>query len=344
MFLRVKRKEDSPNRSVQVVDSVREHGKVRQCIVRHLGVAGIGSRHRASEGLRRSPDRGAAGDVQAVHFPPEELVEDIRRAQARRPGNWDLTVPKDLSPVRRVATGIHEIYGRIHQDLGLDRLLPSYRFPASSRSLHHCVMARLADSKSKLATSAQLSEDFGVSLPMQKLCRMMDQLDGERVEKLQRLAWKAARTLFREPVDVVFLDYTTLHFESFVRDELKQPGCSKDAKFKESQMVLALFVSEGGLPLGYELFPGSTAETCSLFPAVSKMKARFDVRNLACVADRGRSRRPASEPAPGDPVPAAGPGALRPDMPSGGADSRSGTGRRPPAGGVAFPGPGSERP
>ena len=148
-------------------------------------------------------------------------------------------------------------------------------------------MARLADPKSKLATSAQLSEDFGVSLPLQKLCRMMDQLDGERVEKLQRLAWKAAWTLFREPVAVVFFDCTTLHFEFFVRDGLKQPGCSKDAKFKESQAVLALFVSERGLPLGDELFPGSTAEISILIPAVSKMRARFDVRNVACVADRG---------------------------------------------------------
>ena len=285
MFVRVKRNRDSPHCSVQVMESVREHGKVRQRIVRHLGVA---ASDLAIERLKACGEALIAELLETSNpciFPPEELAEEIRRAQAQRQGEWELTVRKDLKPVRRVTTGIHEVYGRIHQDLGLDRLLPSHRYPASSRSLHHCVMARLADPKSKLATSAQLSEDFGVSLPMQKLCRMMDQLDGERREKLRRLAWTAAAILFREAVEMVIFDCTTLHFESIVRGGLKQPGCSKDAKFKESQVVL--FVSERGLPLGDELFPGSTAETSSLIPAVSKMKARFDVRNVACVADRG---------------------------------------------------------
>ena len=259
---------------------MREHVKVRQRIVRHLGVA---ESDLPIERLKACGDALIAELLvtsKPYIFPPEELAEEIRRAQAQRQGDWELTV-------RRATTGIHEVYGRIHQDLGQDRLLPAYRYPASSRSLHHCVMARLADPKSKLATSAQLSEDFGVSLQLQKLCPMMDQLDGECREKLQRLAWKAAPTLFREPVEMVIFDCTTLHFESFVRDGLKQPGCGKDAKIKESQTVLALFVSGGGLPLGYELFPGSTAETSSLIPAVSKMKARFDVRNMPCVADRG---------------------------------------------------------
>ena len=126
-------------------------------------------------------------------------MSEIRRAQTQRWGDWKLTVRKDLKPVRRVTTGISEVYGRIYRGLGLNMLLPSYRYPASSGSLHHCVMARLANPKSKLATSAQLIEDFGVSLPLQKLCRMMmDQLDGKRVEKVQHLAWIVARVLFRE--------------------------------------------------------------------------------------------------------------------------------------------------
>ena len=86
MFVRVKRKKDSPNRSVQVVESVREHGKVRQRIVRHLGVA---ESDLAIELLRACGEALIAELVVTSKpsiFPPEKLAEEIRRAQAQRQG------------------------------------------------------------------------------------------------------------------------------------------------------------------------------------------------------------------------------------------------------------------
>ena len=38
----------------------------------------------------------------------------------------------------------------------------------------------------------------------------------------------------------MFYDATTLHFESFTPDEMRAFGFSKDCKFKETQVVLAL--------------------------------------------------------------------------------------------------------
>ena len=60
-----------------------------------------------------------------------------------------------------------------------------------------------------------------------------------------------------EKLRVLFYDATTLYFESFIEDELRQNGYSKDMKFNQPQVLLALFVTEKGLPIGYELFPGS---------------------------------------------------------------------------------------
>ncbi len=89
---------------------------------------------------------------------------------------------------------------------------------------------------------------------------MMDQLDASRVERLQRLSGAAAESLLAEPLDLLFFDCTTLYFESFVADELKQPGYSKDARFKESQVLLALVVTPRGLPVSYEVLPGASGD------------------------------------------------------------------------------------
>ncbi|MBX7232008.1 MAG: hypothetical protein K1X29_07975 [Bdellovibrionales bacterium] len=49
-------------------------------------------------------------------------------------------------------------------------------------------------------------------------------------------------------------DVTTLHFESFSEDELRRLGFSKNCRFKETQVVLALQTAQGGIPVGYELY------------------------------------------------------------------------------------------
>ena len=64
----------------------------------------------------------------------------------------------------------------------------------------------------------------------------------------------------KNKVRVLFYDCTTLYFESFTPDELKQNGYSKDLMFNQPQVLLALIATVEGLPLGYEVFPGSTFE------------------------------------------------------------------------------------
>ena len=47
----------------------------------------------------------------------------------------------------------------------------------------------------------------------------------------------------------------------FEEDDIRQFDFSKDLKFKETQVVLALVTNQAGHPLSYELFAGSTSET-----------------------------------------------------------------------------------
>jgi len=50
---------------------------------------------------------------------------------------------------------------------------------------------------------------------------------------------------------------------------------------------LALCVTEKGLPIGYELFPGSTFEGHTLIPTLEKLKSRYQLDEITFVADRG---------------------------------------------------------
>ena len=287
MFIRVKSTPNSPRRSVQIVQSLRQGSQVRQKIIRHVGIAMDDQELERLKELAEFIKVGIQTQTQASLFSQEELARQLSEARQQaqtHPMKVDL---RALRETQRVVGGIHEVYGKIYRELGLHRLLRVSRYRASSEALFQCVMARIANPKSKRASVRLLEEDFGVRLPLEKVYRMMDQLDASRVERLQRLSGAAAESLLAEPLDLLFFDCTTLYFESFVADELKQPGYSKDAKFKESQVLLALVVTPRGLPVSYEVLPGSSFEGHSLLPVIERMRRRHTLRRVVIVADRG---------------------------------------------------------
>ena len=87
--------------------------------------------------------------------------------------------------------------------------------------------------------------------------------------------------------EVLFFDATTLYFEVNNSDDLRNNGWSKDGKSHHVQVVLALVQTAEGLPIGYELFPGNTADVSTLIPVVRKLQGRFDISRTTLVADSG---------------------------------------------------------
>ena len=86
---------------------------------------------------------------------------------------------------------------------------------------------------------------------------------------------------------MLFFDCTTLYFESFTEDELKQNGFSKDAKHHQVQVLLALMVTREGLPVSYAVFPGATYEGHSFIPVLKDVQQRHPLGQAVWVADRG---------------------------------------------------------
>ena len=87
-------------------------------------------------------------------------------------------------------------------------------------------------------------------------------------------------------LDVAFFDVTTLYFESVNEDELRSFGFSKDCKFKQTQVVLALVTTTDGLPITYRLFTGKIYEGHTLISMVEEIRKVYEIGNVLLVADR----------------------------------------------------------
>lgn len=283
MFVRVKTSPNTTKRAVQIVQNVRVGNKVRQHIVQHVGSAQSDEEVERLRVLAEFIRVGMETEKQPLLLEPESLVRPSKVERKEEPLEVNL---KNLREERRVSVGIHEVYGRLFEDLGFNRSLENPRRQAvSGRNLFHLVMARIANPASKRASVADLAEHFGVELSLPSVYRMLDAVTDKVVKRVNRLAFDAAKRLLGDRTRVVFYDCTTLYFESFSEDELKRNGWSKDGKFNQPQVLLALLVSADGLPLGYEVYPGSTFEGHTLIDALERLKLSYKIEDLVVIAD-----------------------------------------------------------
>ena len=90
-----------------------------------------------------------------------------------------------------------------------------------------------------------------------------------------------------QALDVLFYDLTTIYFEVNNQDELRDFGFSKDGKHHHVQIVLAVIVTHGGLPISYEIFQGNTYEGHTLIPTILELKKKYNITRIILVADSG---------------------------------------------------------
>lgn len=297
MHIRTKTTPNSPRKSVQIVESIRDGKKVKQKIVRHVGIAHDDKELEKLKELAEHIKAKLETEQQPSLFAPEELAEiaiECRRKQRLeklekpeddKPLNVNL---KKLREEQRIVVGIHEVYGEVYKELRFNQLFGNpKRNQKMEQLLYHIVMARIANPQSKRESVRMLENDFGVQLDLQKVYKMMDNVDDKAINKIQQLSQESAQGILKEKISVLFYDCTTLYFESFTEDDLKSNGYSKDMKFNQPQVLLALLVTREGLPIGYEVFPGSQYEGHTLVPILEGLKKRYFIEDIVFVADSG---------------------------------------------------------
>ena len=122
MFVRIKSKsKDKYNKSVQLVESSRVNGKVVQTIVKHIGVAYNDEQLDELRLLAKSIQITLENVDKESLFQTEELLQDLILED-----NYDQSIYSDedynvdirnLEEESRVITGIHDIYGKLYDEL-----------------------------------------------------------------------------------------------------------------------------------------------------------------------------------------------------------------------------------
>lgn len=294
MFVRVKKSATRNVNAVQLVEGIRDPitNKVKQRVVRHIGSASDQEEITKLIELAEFIKVEITSSTQPNLIPDKDIVSMAMSSRQRCEKEQIQPQPiDDISNLRSQGStiiGIHEVYGKIYDQLGFNKILPNpAREVSSINIILNVVLARIANPTSKRETVNLLVNNYGVDLKLDSVYKTMDKIDDKVVEKIEQCALLSTQKLFKEKIDVLFYDATTLYFESFTEDELKSKGFSKDHKFNEVQVMLSIFVTNNGIPIGYEIFPGATYEGHTLLKALDSLKGRFAIDKVVFVADSG---------------------------------------------------------
>jgi len=180
--------------------------------------------------------------------------------------------------------------------LGFDDLASSWRRSKTEVDVLSClrlmVFNRLCDPGSKLGVlrwleTVALPSGFGVVSEHQHLLRAMDVLD-EHSDKLKLRLATLMRPLIDQDLSVVFYDLTTVAVtgQTDLEDDLRAFGLAKSG-LVERQFMLSLVQTAEGLPIAHEVHPGNTAEAKTLLPMIRGLLARYPLKCVVLIADRG---------------------------------------------------------
>jgi len=216
-------------------------GKLRQKVVTYLGrldeLQREGAIDSLVEGLARYAERAQVMD----------LAQDLLAHAA-----------KEYGPVL--------VFKRLWEELGLGEFLSRY---VAERGFEFDVVAavfamvlnRLLSPCSKLGVSRwieQVEEPSFIGLELHHFYRALDVL-WEYKERLEEDLFVRGQDLFSQEVDLVFFDTTTVAFQGEGPEGLAEHGYSRDRRPDLLQIVVAVAISKGGVPIAHEVFPGATS-------------------------------------------------------------------------------------
>lgn len=281
MFLRVKK--TSSRHYLQIVESYREQGRVRQRVIGTIG---------------RVEELTARGQVDQLL---RSLAKYSERAILLLAGASD---PE--AQVKKVGPDL--IFGRLWERIGVGEYICEllrgrrYRFEVE-RAIFVTVLHRLMNPGSDRQAERWLKAyqiNKAENLQLQHFYRAMawlgsplkDKAKEERFsprcikDEIEERIFEQRRNLFTG-LDLVFFDTTSLYFEGDGGESIGQYGYSKDKRPDLKQMVAGVVLDSEGYPLCCELWPGNTADVKSLKCVAKRLKDRFGIEQMCVVADRG---------------------------------------------------------
>lgn len=230
----------------------------------------------------------------------DRLIQSLHRAQGRADaGPGASAAVEGLQFLDSRSVGDVWVLWQLWQSLDLEGLSLAWRGTKCEVDTLAClrtmVFNRLCDPGSKLGVlrwlqTVALPRGFGFEAAAPEhhhLLRAMDVLDDHAEAIADRLAM-LMRPLIDQELSVVFYDLTTvrIHGEHQLEQDVRSVGASKDGGVAR-QFMLSLVQTAEGLPIAHEVHPGHTAEAGTLLPMIRKLLARWPLKRVVLVADRG---------------------------------------------------------
>jgi hypothetical protein len=287
MFIRVKH--NGHYDYLQLVDSQRLDGKVRQSVIGTLGRRDLLENSQTLAGLMASLNK---------------FTRHAAVLTEHRSGKTEILSSRSLGPVL--------VFTRLWEQIGLPAVLAEalsdrkFGF-AVERAIFLTVLHRLMGTGGRSDRAAEKwREDYlipGVEeLELQHLYRAMAWL-GEELDSCQQAGatpfaprctkdqieealFARRRDLFTG-LSLAFFDTTSLYFEGEGGESLGQWGHSKDHRPDLKQMVVGMVLSGEGRPICCEMWPGNTTDVKTLLPVVKRLRQRFGIEQVCVVSDRG---------------------------------------------------------
>ncbi len=277
-----------------LVRTVRTAKGPRQEIVATLGKEpGLESRTRYGweqvadllEGRTPAPVQGELGQALPPAPPPQWAQVDLSGVRVERVREFG-PVYLGLSLWRR---------------LGLHTLLQEIMEPGQEEvpwDLTACILtlARFCGQRSELEVAERwyadsvLEDLLGVSLGQVNEARLYRGLDvlHQHKEKLCQHLLEKYRDWFGVQFEFLLYDVTSTYFEGqALKNEQAARGYSRDHRPDCKQVNIGLVVTPEGLPIGYEVFAGNTADVTTVEDMVELMEEKYGQPQRIWVMDRG---------------------------------------------------------
>ena len=202
-------------------------------------------------------------------------------------------LPRDVKIRRTVEFGtvrvIEEFWERCGIGTTLREIISTKRAPYD-KALLAMVANRLCTPQSKLGVWGRWLETVYMpecsSLQLRHMYEAMDILH-EHAEEVEKQVFFQVANLFNLSVDIIFYDTTTASFAVDYEDEEgpRQYGHAKEGVWAP-QVVVALAVTRGGIPVRSWVFPGNTADV-STVEKIKKDLRGWQLGRALFVADSG---------------------------------------------------------
>ena len=104
---------------------------------------------------------------------------------------------------------------------------------------------------------------------------------------LQELQAKSRSQLFKEEIEVMLFDFTTVYWHSEMTDELRNFGYSKEKQWDKVQVLVSMVVNRQGFPIHIELWEGNGSEKKAIKEFIKNLSKDLLLKRVVFVGDSG---------------------------------------------------------